>query len=438
MQRSEHYATARDGTRIHWTSSGAGPAGLPPLVLCDGLGCAGYIWRFLAPELARLRRVIHWNYRGHGKSERPADPARVSLGECVDDLLAVLDAAGEPSAVLVGHSMGVQVALQAHASTPERVAGLVLVCGAPGRPLDTFHDVPLLAAAFPYARQLVERFPAAASRLFSAVVPTELALRLALAFEVDAKHVAREDLVRYLADLADVDTALFVRLLGSAAQHDASEHLPRVAVPTLILAGRRTLHPDVAAEDAPSPQRAAGAPGGTHGAAGAAICAPCGGILATTSPSRPRPAPGTSGEPSLAGPGRCALPGGSPRPGGGPGGLRPAYRWRTVVTPHFELHFHQGEERLAARVAEAAEAAHARLAPLLGDAPLAHSPGPSDDQTTPTARPPPCRATSSGSTACLRPPPRSCRTPGTGWCSWWSTSTCTCCSWTTWAGSRRV
>ncbi len=239
MQRSEHYATARDGTRIHWTSAGAGPGGLPPLVLCDGLGCAGYIWRFLAPELARLRRVIHWNYRGHGKSERPADPARVSLGECVDDLLAVLDAAGEPSAVLVGHSMGVQVALQAHATAPERVAGLVLVCGAPGRPLDTFHDVPLLAAAFPYARQLVERFPAAASRLFSAVVPTELALRLALAFEVDAKHVAREDLVRYLADLADVDTALFVRLLGSAAQHDASEHLPRVAVPTLILAGEK-------------------------------------------------------------------------------------------------------------------------------------------------------------------------------------------------------
>jgi pimeloyl-ACP methyl ester carboxylesterase len=235
MQRTEHYATARDGTRLHWTSAGDGPR--PSLVLCDGLGCAGYIWRFLEPQLARERRVLHWNYRGHGRSERPTDPARVSVAECVDDLLAVLDDAAERSAVLVGHSMGVQVALEAHRRAPDRVAGLVLVCGAPGKPLDTFHDAPLLAAAFPYAREAAERYPAVARLLFRSVIPTDLTLKLAMAFEVNSRHVAREDLARYLADLADVDAGLFIRLAGSAGQHDASDHLPRVAVPTLIIAG---------------------------------------------------------------------------------------------------------------------------------------------------------------------------------------------------------
>lgn len=237
MQRTEHYATAGDGTRIHWTSMGAGPG--PAVLLCDGLGCAGYIWRFLQPELARGHRVIHWNYRGHGQSERPVDPERISILECVDDLLAVLDDAGERSAVLVGHSMGVQVALEAHRRAPERVSGLVLLCGAPGKPLDTFHDAPLLSAAFPYARDAVERFPAVARLLFRSVIPTELSLRFAMAFEVNSQHVAREDLARYLADLADVDSALFVRLAASAGQHDASDHLPRVAVPTLIIAGEK-------------------------------------------------------------------------------------------------------------------------------------------------------------------------------------------------------
>jgi len=237
MQRTEHYATAGDGTRIHWTSAGEGPG--PAVVLCDGLGCAGYIWRFLQPELARAHRVIHWNYRGHGKSERPTDPERVSILECVDDLLAVLDDAGERSAVLLGHSMGVQVALEAHRRAPDRVAGLVLLCGAPGKPLDTFHDAPLLAAAFPYAREAVERFPSVARLLFRAVIPTELTLKFAMAFEVNSRQVAREDLARYLADLADVDSSLFVRLAGSAGQHDASDHLPRVAVPTLIIAGEK-------------------------------------------------------------------------------------------------------------------------------------------------------------------------------------------------------
>jgi pimeloyl-ACP methyl ester carboxylesterase len=237
MQRTEHYATARDGTRLHWTASGLGPG--PTVVLCDGIGCAGYIWRFLRPELAKHHRVIHWNYRGHGGSERPADPERVSLVECVDDLLAVLDAAGERSAVLVGHSMGVQVALEAHRRAPDRVDGLVLICGAPGHLLDTFHDVPVASAAFPYWRRAVERFPALARLLARVVIPTELTLRLALAFEVNSQRLAREDLQRYLDDLADVDSPLFIRLLASAAQHDASDHLGDVAVPTLILAGEK-------------------------------------------------------------------------------------------------------------------------------------------------------------------------------------------------------
>jgi pimeloyl-ACP methyl ester carboxylesterase len=139
----------------------------------------------------------------------------------------------------VGHSMGVQVALEAHRRAPDRVEGLVLVCGAPGKPLDTFHDTPLLAAAFPYAREAVERFPEVARLVFRSVIPTELTLKLAMAFEVNSRHVAREDLARYLADLSDVDAGLFVRLASSAGQHDASDHLPRVAVPTLIVAGEQ-------------------------------------------------------------------------------------------------------------------------------------------------------------------------------------------------------
>jgi pimeloyl-ACP methyl ester carboxylesterase len=234
MKLTEAWAIGRDGTRLHWSSSGTGA---PAVVLLDGVGCAGYIWRFLRPDLAPRHRVIHWNYRGHGKSERPVDPARVSVADCVDDLWAVLDAAGERSVVLIGHSMGVQVALEAHRSEPERVAGLVLACGAPGRALDAVHDLPLAAAALPYARLVLERFPAVSRLLFRAVIPTELSLKLALSFEVNEKLVAREDVVRYLDDLADIDPALFVKLLGSAEQGDSTDHLPSIRVPTLILAG---------------------------------------------------------------------------------------------------------------------------------------------------------------------------------------------------------
>jgi len=236
MEWNDHLAAARDGTRIAWSDAGRGA---PAVVLCDGIGCAGFVWRHLAPALARTRRVVHWTYRGHGASAAPADPRSASLLDCVDDLLAVLDAAGERRAVLAGHSMGVQVCLEAHRLAPRRVAGLLLACGAPGHALAHFHDGPALAAAFPVAQALVERFPEVARLVLGTVVPSEVALQYAMAFEVNARLLPREDMVRYLRDLSGVDPIVFVRMLASAQAHDATDHLPAIDVPALVVAGER-------------------------------------------------------------------------------------------------------------------------------------------------------------------------------------------------------
>ncbi len=230
------FATARDGTRLFWREDGAGA---PPVVLSDGVGCAGFVWAHLFPALATRGRAIHWNYRGHGRSERPRDPDRMSLLDCVDDLFRVLDAAGVDRAVLAGHSMGVQVSLEAHRRDPARVAALVLVCGSYARPLDTFHDADLLARAFPLARRLVDRFPGAARFAFERLVPTELLYQYGRYVEVNRRLVRRQDLRRYLDDLSRIDPVLFVKLLASASVHDASDHLDRVDVPTLVVAGER-------------------------------------------------------------------------------------------------------------------------------------------------------------------------------------------------------
>lgn len=234
MEEKVHQATARDGTRLHWTELGTGS---PAIVLTDGIGCAGFVWRHLEPALARRHRVIHWNYRGHGRSATPRDPYRVTLDDCVEDLLTVLDAAGEPRPILTGHSMGVQVSLEVHRRAPERVLALVLVCGAPGHPLDTFHDSAALKLVFPYARAAVEKHPTLARLVYRAVVPTDFAIELALTHEVNRARVDRADLVRYFADLAEIDPLLFVRMLASAGETDSSDHLPEIDVPALVLAG---------------------------------------------------------------------------------------------------------------------------------------------------------------------------------------------------------
>jgi pimeloyl-ACP methyl ester carboxylesterase len=132
------FATGRDGTRIHVRRQ-EGPSSVTA-VLSDGIACDGFIWKYLWDDLARTVSVAHWNYRGHGRSALPVDPAAIELLDHANDLDAVRrtlvhegGSAPKPPAdgdvVLVGHSMGCQVSLEAFRLRPEKVRGLVLICG---------------------------------------------------------------------------------------------------------------------------------------------------------------------------------------------------------------------------------------------------------------------------------------------------------------------
>ncbi|MBF5044022.1 alpha/beta fold hydrolase [Aggregicoccus sp. 17bor-14] len=237
---SSAFLKVPDGTTLFYRVEGpeADDPG-SPFVLCDGLGCDGFAWKHLAPFLAARHRVLRWHYRGHGRSSVPPDPTRVGMDFHCDDLARVMDAGGIERGLLFGHSMGVQVALEFHRRHPERVSGLVLMCGSYGNPLDTFHDSTYLKRAFPYIRSAVERFPGPAAKVVHAVASSRLAARVALTFEVNGKVLTEDDMAPYFAHLACMDPVVFVRTLESLAAHTAEDHLPAVDVPTLVVGGEQ-------------------------------------------------------------------------------------------------------------------------------------------------------------------------------------------------------
>jgi pimeloyl-ACP methyl ester carboxylesterase len=124
-----------DGTRLlAWTNDPDGEIDGPTVVLCNGLGTSPWTWpAFLDPDCGV--RVVSWNHRGTGGSDRPADPERVGIEEFAEDALSVMDHFGLDRAVLVGWSMGVNTMFELAALHPERVSGLFAVAGVPG---DTF------------------------------------------------------------------------------------------------------------------------------------------------------------------------------------------------------------------------------------------------------------------------------------------------------------
>ena len=259
------FAEAPDGTRIHWSVAGDGA---PALVCCDGIGCDGFAWKYIVRDFATRHRIVRWHYRGHGRSGIPKDAGRVGFDDISADLDSVLQATGTAQAVLLGHSMGVQVALEHHRRRPEQVLGLVLLCGSHGLPLDTFHDNKALKIILPSMITAAAKYPQAMSLIWRLAASGEVAYQFATHFEVNGRLVRRDDFMPYFRHLAGMDPQLFLGMLKHASEHTAFDHLPHVNVPTLIVAGTEdTFTPYWLSQEMHS--RIPGAklltvPGGTH------------------------------------------------------------------------------------------------------------------------------------------------------------------------------
>jgi pimeloyl-ACP methyl ester carboxylesterase len=117
-----------DGVPIHYETTGTGR---PAVVLVHCWTCDGGFWRGQEPRLAKSRQVVTLDLAGHGRSGRTRpDYTMEAFGE---DVKAVADALKLDRMVLVGHSMGGAVILEAAKRLGGRVVGLV--------PIDTLLDV---------------------------------------------------------------------------------------------------------------------------------------------------------------------------------------------------------------------------------------------------------------------------------------------------------
>jgi aminoacrylate hydrolase len=97
-----------------------------PLILSAGLGGSGNYWLPNLDALARYHRVVLYDHRGTGRSDR-ALPEHVTVAQMGEDLLALIDALDVERAHIVGHAAGGVAGLALALKAPERIATLVLV-----------------------------------------------------------------------------------------------------------------------------------------------------------------------------------------------------------------------------------------------------------------------------------------------------------------------
>jgi pimeloyl-ACP methyl ester carboxylesterase len=101
--------------------------GAPPLVFVHGFGCDHHDWDAQSAFFSKSSEVVACDLRGHG--ETPSRPHECSIEHYGGDVAALLDNLELSNSILVGHSMGCRVVLEANRLAPERVARLVLIDG---------------------------------------------------------------------------------------------------------------------------------------------------------------------------------------------------------------------------------------------------------------------------------------------------------------------
>jgi pimeloyl-ACP methyl ester carboxylesterase len=119
-----------DGVELAVVEAGAGP----PLLLVHGLGGSKEDLTEHFDTLARRARVVTFDHRGHGESDKPDSAAAYSFDRLAADTLMVANALGLDSFRLLGYSMGGMVARKLVLAVSERIDALVFMSTAAAPP----------------------------------------------------------------------------------------------------------------------------------------------------------------------------------------------------------------------------------------------------------------------------------------------------------------
>lgn len=208
----------------------------PPVVLVHGWACTAFAWRRQVPVLAAAgRRVIAFDLKGHGFSDKPPLVAEYSAAAMTRFTLDVMDAMGVERAALAGHSMGGAVATGVALAEPARVERLALLSPVGfgkvfglrlGRWLSPELAVPLLPTL---------------GRVAMAAPSWALATSFHLVWGGGPVTLTAEDVEEYRAPAQFTEYVPALRHLVHAfgwAPY-AEEQLARLACPVLVLFGTR-------------------------------------------------------------------------------------------------------------------------------------------------------------------------------------------------------
>ncbi|MEE8398272.1 MAG: alpha/beta fold hydrolase [Desulfobacterales bacterium] len=206
---------------IHYEIHGEGE----PILLIAGFTNSAGGWFMQLPALSKEYRVIAFDNRGTGQSDKLDIP--YTMDEMADDAVGLLDALGIDAAHICGVSMGGRIAQCIAIRHPQKVISLVLACTGCGGPHDIAGDAEALKSLAP-PRQAQQRAP-------DEEEPGPWSNMMSHQFVENNPDIMAQIMAVSLESPAPPST--FKNHGRASRSHDSYDRLPEIKTPTLIMSG---------------------------------------------------------------------------------------------------------------------------------------------------------------------------------------------------------
>ena len=197
-----------------------------PVVLLHGWCMSSAVWQYQFEGLAGSCQLLAPDLRGHGRSR--VVTGAIDLAGFTDDLTDLLQQLKLSQAVLIGWSMGAQIALQAYTELSDRLAGMVLVSATPCFTASAEFRYGLADKEVNGMRLKVQRNSQRALDGFHSRIFAEGEIK---------KHPQSSEISRLLASVPTPDTRVILESLDSLARADMRHLLHRITIPIFIING---------------------------------------------------------------------------------------------------------------------------------------------------------------------------------------------------------
>lgn len=210
----------------------------PILVFNYGLVCSNHHWKFQAEYFDQkgYQILIH-DYRGHFQSTGNHDVKKITFQQIAQDINELCQYLGIPKAIMLGHSMGVNVCLQLAKDFPNLVSGMVLISGTFINVKDVMFDTNFMEFIMPMTQFGMEKYPEVIKKIWATSGMNPVVRELIHSSGFNRAKVSKEFIEIYLNRMGQLGAELFFQLFNEMTKQNITSSLGSMNIPSLVMGG---------------------------------------------------------------------------------------------------------------------------------------------------------------------------------------------------------